>query len=893
VPFAAEAATTKRGDERLGPASVYSAPTAHPFRLDGYQWLLLAAILAYVVIFSALAFQFHAAMRTNKADLGQIAQSVWNSSRGHFLEQTDNGYVATRLTDHVEPILVLISPLLWLWEDVRALMMLQAAAVAAGAWLLYHLALRRLARVLAPQEQDQVWRREPLLALARPMALALAVAWLLAPQLQTALLTEFHAAPLAAPLVLWALWSVEARRLRHFVAAVLLVALVKEEMALLAALLGLWGAWQGWRQRVEARKQSAETTGTRAFILWGLALAAASLAWFATATFVIVPRYAADVYGVAESGYFARYGALGDSPLDIVRSLITQPRVVWQILTERARLLYLWDLVAAFALLPLLGPELLLLSLPLLMANVLSAYPAQYYGEFHYSAPLMPYVAAAAAFGLGRIWGWLWRRTEGASPAYQHAPAANAAVMAAATFARNPRTAVRPLAAGLLVIWILAWAAGAYLQAGRAWGGGRWDPLTVTPHNRLLKEFIAQIPRDAPLTATAALHPHASLRRYIYQFPQGLDAPVPATWALLDVTANTDMAPGDVKQAVDALLASGWGVVDGRDGYLLLQQGGGSATIPDAFYSFTRLPERAGTESEEVAVNVNDWARWRQSQLVATWQPFDATWGAPRLELISPAGELLYTPATLTPPSLLWLPEADWHSGESMRVTTLPLSLPRSALLRAGGSAPDAPEAAIVLRRTQGDALRTLPFTALEKNDYAQALSGLTDFRLNAAHALFEAPDGPLDLAAWSEARTTWPGDGVELWLQWQGDAWPTGYIPFVHLRRINETSSETLAQQDGMPRLFAPPDTEATAQALATRGFANDWRTLQLPANALPAGDWEIAVGLYNPESGARLSLASGGDAFTAARLSVAPAVADQTCALIPDTCAAQPAPR
>ena len=41
--------------------------------------------------------------------LGQIDQAVWNSSRGRFLEQTDNGYIATRLTDHVEPILVLIS----------------------------------------------------------------------------------------------------------------------------------------------------------------------------------------------------------------------------------------------------------------------------------------------------------------------------------------------------------------------------------------------------------------------------------------------------------------------------------------------------------------------------------------------------------------------------------------------------------------------------------------------------------------------------------------------------------------------------------------------------------------------------------------------------------------
>ena len=41
--------------------------------------------------------------------------------------------VATRLTDHVEPILALISPIFWLWDDVRALLLLQVVFVAIGA----------------------------------------------------------------------------------------------------------------------------------------------------------------------------------------------------------------------------------------------------------------------------------------------------------------------------------------------------------------------------------------------------------------------------------------------------------------------------------------------------------------------------------------------------------------------------------------------------------------------------------------------------------------------------------------------------------------------------------------------------------------------------------------
>src|SRR5688572_18926830 len=92
-------------------------------------WLL---ILLYIWLFAGLAFAQHAGMRTHKADLGQMDQAVWNSSRGRFLEMTDHGFVATRMTDHVEPILALISPLLWLWDDVRALLLLQVAAAAVG-----------------------------------------------------------------------------------------------------------------------------------------------------------------------------------------------------------------------------------------------------------------------------------------------------------------------------------------------------------------------------------------------------------------------------------------------------------------------------------------------------------------------------------------------------------------------------------------------------------------------------------------------------------------------------------------------------------------------------------------------------------------------------------------
>lgn len=838
-------------------------------RLDAYQWLLLAAMVVYVVVFARLAFQIHAGMRTHKADLGQFDQAIWNSSQGRFLQQTDGGGISTRMTDHVEPILVLISPVYWLWDDVRAILLLQVVFVATGAWLLYHLALHRFERVLSPTERTQIWKWEPLRQQTRPIAFALAIAFLLAPQLQSAVLTEFHAVPLSVPLILWALWTAERQRWRQFAAAVVLVALVKEEMALVAFMLGLWGIWRGWRMSVENGDRSV----LRAGMIWGGALAAISLAWFVVATFVIVPHFASSFYGSEQSTYFARYGALGNSPLDIAKSFVTQPGVVWSILVEPARLVYLWRLLMIFGLLALLAPEVLLLAMPVLLANLLSAYPAQFYGEFHYSAPVVPFFAAAAAFGMARLWSWLWRRTERSSASFQHLPAADAGTMALASLATNSAASLRPILMLLAVLWLLATAGWSYAQAGRAWLGGRYDPTPITDHHRLLERFVRQTPDGVPLTATAAVHPHLSHRQHIYQFPDGFGVETPATWALLDVTTNTDMAPGDLKRRVDEMLAGDWGVVDAADGFLLLARGAPEKTIPAAFYTFTQV------EAGAPATLSADWMRWRQTKIDANFTEWEPAEGEPRLDVIGVNGELLYTLDTAAPPALVWRQWQTWQQGEHVRVTTLPLTLPRAfAAQRTPGQ-----DKTIFYRGADG-ALRTM----LESEPafhatYAESIEELTGASLKQQMATLQVEGEALSLRGWIADRRYWLGDTVDLWLQVEGDGLPVGWTIYVHLLH----DGETVAQQDGAPRFFGPLNVE---DAFATYGHVLDWRALTIPADASARGEWRIEVGLYNADTGERAVASSASADHLRFPLNVTAAVPDQACALNPAACASQP---
>ena len=607
------------------------------------------------------------------------------------------------------------------------------------------------------------------------------------------------------------------------------------------------------------------------------------LLWFYVATFVIVPAHAADLYGVSESTYFQRYGALGDSSSDILISILTRPDLVIQIASEPPRVDYLVGLFVIFAWLPVVGLEIALLSLPLLLANLLSAYPAQYYGEFHYSAPLVAYFGAAAAYGVGRVWRWLARRLEHASPSFQHLPAQGTGAMAAAAFVQNARTALLPLATAALVIWVLAWSVGNYLLHGRGPLGGRHDPTPITAHHRLLDRFVAQIPADAAVTATAGVHPHVSHRRYVYQFPLGLDEPTPATeraqWALLDVTTNTDMAPGDLKARVDAMLVGEWGVVDGADGFLLLAQGAGAKAIPDAFYSFTLIGQEPASDTplQLVAVTAEDWSRWRQTKLVFEWlvgADYDPASMPPTVDVKTPQREVVATLTTAAPPALVWYPPTLWQPGERIRATTLALALPRTVAVHAAGAAQ---QPAAIFRRLDDGRLVQLPDDLATTADLGAALAGAGIGPLRMVETQVHFAEGEsAPLRVWTQDRTTWPGDAVDLWLQWGVQPWPQHLAAFVHLRH----NGETVAQADGAPAFWSG-DWGAP--------FVNDWRQVTIPAELTADGVWSLAVGVYDPATGQRIPLASG-DEFVIDALRVgAPPAPDQACSLIPAACASQ----
>ena len=238
---------------------------------------------------------------------------------------------------------------------------------------------------------------------------------------------------------------------------------------------------------------------------------------------------------------------------------------------------------------------------------------------------------------------------------------------------------------------------------------------------------------------------------------------------------------------------------------------------------------------------------------------------------------MLATLSTAAPPALVWLPPAQWRPGDRVRVTTLPLHLPRTFAVRTAGSAE---QPAAIFRRQPDGRLVQLPPTLATAPAVGAALAEAGLGPLAAAETEIRFADGSrAPLRVWVETRPGWPGAPVDVWVQWGMAPWPEGLSAFVQLRR----DGATVAQADGAPGFWA--ETGA--------GLRNDWRQVTIPADtpagASAGGDWTLALGLYDPQSGVRVPLATGDELVIPLPAPGAPPIPDQACALIPATCGAR----
>ncbi len=298
-------------------------------------------------------------------DLGIFQQAVWLMSQGKTPFVTVRGMHI--LGDHFTPILYLLAVPYRFWAHPFWLFLAQTIALAAGAFPLYRLTMRKT---------QHEW-----------VAVLVATGYLLHPALFTMLLFDFHPVLLSVPFVLWAMDAIESGRFVHFIVGACCAALCRQDVAIILAGISMYGIF------VRERRWT-----------WGGLIF--SFVWF-----WIAMKIMTYLSNTEQSAYLSLYDQWGKTLAGIIWGIITRPIEVIKSLTlchgyVQTPGIYPLLLVVPFALFPLLAPEVLIWGLPSYALIALSERPVMREIGYQYGALIVPWLAFASALAWERLLRW-------------------------------------------------------------------------------------------------------------------------------------------------------------------------------------------------------------------------------------------------------------------------------------------------------------------------------------------------------------------------------------------------------------------------------------------------------------------------------------------------------
>lgn len=515
--------------------------------LEGQRRLAWALVALLVLVDSFLVCQHSIARyqtyHADAFDLGNMNQAVWNTLHGHLFRFTNRGLdwfgPPIRLGIHVEPILLLIAPFYLLHDGPETLMVIQNVAMALGAIPLFLLSLRRLPGL-------------PLLGVA------FAAAYLLAPEFLSAALWDFHSVALATPLLILAIWALDAEHWATFAVAAILAALTKEDVALSLALLGLLIIV--WRKRP----------------VFGLVVILLSIAYVAFCFGIVLPHFNGGMSG--GNNFWYRYSWLGGSAGAALKNILANPLLPLTIL-DADRINYLAMLLRTGGGLGIFMPALWLCALPEVAVNVLSTHVEQYSGFFQYNAVILAYVMPAAVYGVAALLAARQRVERGEPSPRPEWPA-------------EPALRARIEALGRLVVWGWRWLL-EHIPVPSRWipalvllwllGTGWWNLTTTAggmigsfwhagdhpiPLQAEVNALLDRVPQSASVAATDSLNPRLSSRYTIYLMPDPQS--YLADYVAVDIPDAISISRADDERMLALMLRSGHYQVVGRAGNVIL-----------------------------------------------------------------------------------------------------------------------------------------------------------------------------------------------------------------------------------------------------------------------------------------------------------------------------------
>jgi uncharacterized membrane protein len=345
-------------------------------------WLALG-IFTYIVVFTCLTMMRHLSSALGDPDVSIFNQAFYTALKyGLPFYNTFEG--SSHFAFHCSPIFYLLLPLYAIAPGVPILLFLQSLALGLGAWPIFLIAREVLssrgADGGAENDDENGWRRR--------VPLFLALIYLLYHPLHGINYDQFNELSFAVLPLSLAVYFFLRRRMLPFWICSLIFITCKEDAAFVLIFWGLYILFLSFTSERSLK-----------FGLHGLALVLLGTFYIYGYLYVFLPSFAGKNYG-----YFGeRYTGLGSSLLEVVKTILTRPLLVLGMIATKTNFLYFFEMFLPLALIPLLSPGFLWMTIPTFGINMLSKFSSMCNTGSRYTAYLIPFIFTAAAFSFLKL----------------------------------------------------------------------------------------------------------------------------------------------------------------------------------------------------------------------------------------------------------------------------------------------------------------------------------------------------------------------------------------------------------------------------------------------------------------------------------------------------------
>jgi uncharacterized membrane protein len=419
--------------------------------------ITVAALALYLLI----SLTRHRSYLTDGYDLGIFDQVV--RAYAHFKAPISplKGQGYNIYGDHFHPIIALLAPLYWIWDNPCSLLIGQSVVMAVAIPVVYRFTRRRT---------------------SEPMALVISATFAVGWPVLSLVDFDFHEIAFATPLMALAIDALDRRDDRRLLLWSGLLLLVREDMGVLVGLLGLFVLFRGGRAGLRARLANPRSASAPA------ALVVAGITAYKITTGLVLPAFAPN-----HKFAYWQYDSLGHNLPDAVFGILTRPwHAVDLFFTPELKTQTLCYFLLPLLLLPLRSPYALL-SLPIFAERFFNSRESkEYLWSTHWQYNALPWlilmlaaVDGAARFGLFRS-------------------------------GRGPEICRRVFAVWLLVVpvFLALWSNGATPRPPnpiRRLTGSAWDTTDRLKSQRAAAAFV---PSDVCVEADDRIVPHLTSRAY-------------------------------------------------------------------------------------------------------------------------------------------------------------------------------------------------------------------------------------------------------------------------------------------------------------------------------------------------------------------------------------------